>query len=62
MDSDINHFRELGIQMVLCGLIILINIPLYEGMFFRKDNGSMPSSVTFQSTMLAVLFCTLAII
>ncbi|CAI9292438.1 unnamed protein product [Lactuca saligna] len=62
MDSDINGFSELGVQMVLCGLIILINIPLYEGMFFRKDNGSMPSSVTFQSIMLAVLFCTLAII
>ncbi|KAL7592944.1 hypothetical protein Lser_V15G31936 [Lactuca serriola] len=62
MDSDINGFRELGVQMVLCGLIILINIPLYEGMFFRKDNGSMPSSVTYQSTILAILFCTLAII
>ncbi|KAL4562944.1 hypothetical protein LXL04_026975 [Taraxacum kok-saghyz] len=62
MNSDVSGFSELAVQMVLCGLIVLINFPLYEGMFFRKDNGSMPSSVTYQSTILAILFCALAII
>ncbi|KAI3495121.1 hypothetical protein L1887_37297 [Cichorium endivia] len=62
MDSDIDSFSELVVQMILSGLIILINLPLYEGMFLRKDNGRMPSSVTYQSTFLAILFCTLATI
>lgn len=59
LDSNTNRFSELAVQLILCGLIILINIPLYQGLFFRKDNGRMPSSVTYQSTTLAILSCTL---
>ncbi|KAI3680428.1 hypothetical protein L6452_35198 [Arctium lappa] len=60
VDSNTNCFSELAAQMILCGLIVLINLPIYQGLFFRKDKGRMPSSVTYQSTILAILYCTLA--
>ncbi|KAK2984236.1 hypothetical protein RJ640_010195, partial [Escallonia rubra] len=46
-------FNRLGLQIILCGLVVLINLPLYQGLFFRKDNGRLPSSVRYQSIMAA---------
>lgn len=60
VDSNTNCFSELAAQMILCGLLVLINLPIYQGLFFRKDNGRMPSSITYQSTILAILSCTIA--
>ena len=36
-------------QIVLCGLLVIINIPIYEAMFLRKDKGRIPFSVTLAS-------------
>ncbi|RCV12123.1 hypothetical protein SETIT_2G244000v2 [Setaria italica] len=37
------------LQVVLCGLLVIINIPIYEAMFLRKDRGRIPFSVTLAS-------------
>ncbi|RLM85001.1 cellulose synthase-like protein E6 [Panicum miliaceum] len=39
----------LFLQVVLCGLLVIINIPIYEAMFLRKDRGRTPFSVTLAS-------------
>jgi len=30
-------FENLGLQIVLCGVLVLINLPIYNGMLLRKD-------------------------
>ncbi|XVF30802.1 hypothetical protein REPUB_Repub16aG0089600 [Reevesia pubescens] len=60
---DADHARVLdqfGLQILLCLLLVTINWPLYQALFFRKDNGRMPSSVTYKSIVFALLVCTLA--
>ncbi|XP_052167114.1 cellulose synthase-like protein E1 [Oryza glaberrima] len=45
-------------QAILCGMIVIINMPIYEAMFLRKDNGRIPTAVTLASigfVMLAFL-------
>ncbi|CAN6182655.1 unnamed protein product, partial [Urochloa humidicola] len=34
------------LQVILCGVLVTINIPIYEAMFLRKDGGRIPFSVT----------------
>ncbi|KAL5803841.1 hypothetical protein ACOSQ3_030641 [Xanthoceras sorbifolium] len=46
------------LQILLCGLLVLINWPMYKGLFSRKDNGKMPSSLTAKSLVLALSACT----
>ncbi|XP_041025126.1 cellulose synthase-like protein E6 isoform X2 [Juglans microcarpa x Juglans regia] len=48
------------LQILLCALLVLINLPVYQGLFLRKDKGRMPTSVTQQSVMFALLACALA--
>ncbi|CAN6196333.1 unnamed protein product [Urochloa humidicola] len=45
------------LQVVLSGLLVIINIPIYEAMFLRKDRGRIPFSVTLTS----IGFVTLAL-
>lgn len=53
--------EQLGLQIVLCGVIVLINLPVYEGLFFRRDKGKMPFSVMYKSVMFALLACSIAL-
>ncbi|KAL2247705.1 UNVERIFIED_CONTAM: Cellulose synthase-like protein E6 [Sesamum indicum] len=46
------------LQILLCGTLVLINLPLYSAAFFRKDKGRMPSSVTLKSILVALLLCS----
>nr|XP_016451412.1 PREDICTED: cellulose synthase-like protein E6 [Nicotiana tabacum] len=39
-------------QVILCGLIVLVNVPVYEALFFRSDKGSFSSSVLVRSVVL----------
>jgi hypothetical protein len=48
-------FSVLPIQIFLCEMLVITNIPFYEAMFFRKDNGRIPSSVTLASIGFVVL-------
>ncbi|KAG6394169.1 hypothetical protein SASPL_144749 [Salvia splendens] len=44
-----------ALQILLNGVVIIINLPLFEALFLRNDQGCIPSSVTCQSIVLAVL-------
>ncbi|KAA8519230.1 hypothetical protein F0562_013486 [Nyssa sinensis] len=54
IDSKTEVLDQLALQILLCGLIVIINLPVYQGLFFRKDKGRMPTSVTYQSVILAI--------
>ncbi|MBA0699730.1 hypothetical protein Goari_001339 [Gossypium aridum] len=55
-------FNLLGlIAILLCYVLVFTNLPIYQGMFFRKDSGKIPVSVTLQSVAFALLASTLAI-
>ncbi|CAL5087820.1 unnamed protein product [Urochloa decumbens] len=43
------------LHVVLCGLLVVINIPIYEAMFLRKDRGRIPFSVTLISIGFVML-------
>ncbi|XVF30795.1 hypothetical protein REPUB_Repub16aG0089300 [Reevesia pubescens] len=59
-DVDTKVFNLFGLQMLLCCLLVFLNLPIYQGLFFRKDSGKMPPFVTYQSLIFALLACTLA--
>lgn len=52
--------QEVG-NVILCGLIVLVNVPVYEALFLRSDKGSFPSSVLFMSVFLVSIACMLPI-
>lgn len=60
LDGHCKTLDQFAVQMLLSGVVVLINLPLYQGLFFRNDDGRMPTSVTFQSTLIALLVCTIA--
>ncbi|KAH0920547.1 hypothetical protein HID58_020565 [Brassica napus] len=49
---------DLGLQFGITGLLVVLNLPLHEGMLLRKDKGKMPLSVTVKSVVLALSACT----
>ncbi|KHG06994.1 Cellulose synthase-like protein E1 [Gossypium arboreum] len=51
-------YETMLLQFVLCAILVLINWPLYQGLFFRKDNGKMPNYIAIKSIVLAVSSCT----
>ncbi|XP_062078897.1 cellulose synthase-like protein E1 [Humulus lupulus] len=50
--------ETMPMQILLCGVLILINLPLYQGLFLRKDKGKMPCSLTVKSVAFALFACT----
>ncbi|XVF06600.1 hypothetical protein REPUB_Repub06bG0063100 [Reevesia pubescens] len=62
VDADhSNVLDRFGLQILLSLVLVTINWPAYQALFFRKDNGRMPSSVACKSIIFALLVCTLAI-
>jgi hypothetical protein len=53
-DGDFGAYEKIGLQVILCGFLVIINLPLYQGLFLRKDSGKLPSSVALKSTTLAL--------
>ncbi|XP_021740736.1 cellulose synthase-like protein E6 isoform X2 [Chenopodium quinoa] len=54
--------NKLGLQILLCVVLVLVNLPLYKGILIRKDKGKVPTSVTIKSifiTLLVVLIINL---
>nr|POF22863.1 cellulose synthase-like protein e1 [Quercus suber] len=37
-------YETMSLQFVLCGILVLINLPLYQALFLRKDKGSSGKS------------------
>uniref|UniRef100_A0A2C9VFY1 Cellulose synthase-like protein E1 n=1 Tax=Manihot esculenta TaxID=3983 RepID=A0A2C9VFY1_MANES len=59
MDDHIFRlFKEMPLQILVCGALVLINLPLYQGLFLRKDKGKVPSSIMVKSFVLTLLACT----
>ena len=49
-----HHFLgDFFFQILLCGLLVAINGPVYGAMFFRNDAGRMPTAVTAISMFVA---------
>ncbi|XP_058209938.1 cellulose synthase-like protein E1 isoform X2 [Rhododendron vialii] len=61
-DAGVRLFETVALQMVLCGVLVAINVPLYSALFFRQDNGKIPSSIAAKSVLLAVFACTCSIL
>ncbi|XP_054818246.1 cellulose synthase-like protein E1 [Prosopis cineraria] len=55
----ISVLEKMVLQVMLCVVLVLINLPIYGGLFFRKDKGRLPSSVAIRSTMFALSACVL---
>ncbi|KAG1363762.1 cellulose synthase-like protein E6 [Cocos nucifera] len=62
VDGGFMGLEPLFIQILLCGLIVAIHLPIYEALFIRKDKGSLPLSVTFLSLGFAMLASMLTIV
>ncbi|KAH7545398.1 cellulose synthase-like protein E6 [Ziziphus jujuba] len=61
-DPNINLGQNpFNMQIILCGLLVFINLPLYQAFFLRKDKGRMPSSVTNRSIAFALAACLAAL-
>ncbi|XP_021287709.1 cellulose synthase-like protein E1 isoform X2 [Herrania umbratica] len=52
--DSISQYQAMALQILLCSLLVLINLPLYQGLFLRKDKGKIPSSVAVKSVVLAL--------
>ncbi|KAJ4977514.1 hypothetical protein NE237_002620 [Protea cynaroides] len=50
-----DDFETWSLQILLCTLVVAINLPIYQGLFFRKDNGRIPSSILSKSIVLVVI-------
>lgn len=55
---DMEVYKTMALQILLAVVLLLINWPLYQGLFLRKDNGKMPWSLTVKSVLLALVACT----
>ncbi|EXB36044.1 Cellulose synthase-like protein E1 [Morus notabilis] len=49
--------ETLFMQILLSGLLVLINLPLYQGLFLRKDKGKMPTSLALRSAAFSLFAC-----
>ncbi|KAL7186772.1 hypothetical protein ACSBR2_028488 [Camellia fascicularis] len=47
--------RGLIPQIVLCWLVVVVNVPVYQALLVRNDKGRFPFSVVFKSIVLASL-------
>ncbi|KHG12106.1 Cellulose synthase-like protein E6 [Gossypium arboreum] len=60
-DKGFKVLDQFGLQILLCLVLVTINLPVYQALFFRMDKGKMPSSVTYKSIIFALLACTLSV-
>ncbi|RDX61630.1 Cellulose synthase-like protein E1 [Mucuna pruriens] len=47
--------ETMTLQVLLSGVLVLINVPVYQGLYLRKDKGRLPISVAVKSTALALM-------
>ncbi|KAL4628057.1 hypothetical protein ACB092_05G209800 [Castanea dentata] len=60
-DLETMVWEQFSLQILLCGLLVFINLPIYQGLFFRKDVASLSTSISYQSTIFALLACAIAL-
>lgn len=49
--------ESMVLQILLCGVLVFINFPLYVALFLRKDTGKIPRSIMAKSVFLALSIC-----
>ncbi|KAG8386011.1 hypothetical protein BUALT_Bualt03G0104700 [Buddleja alternifolia] len=54
-------FEKFTPEITICGTMVMLNLPVYEALFFRSDKGSIPSSVLFKSIVIASIACLVPI-
>lgn len=59
--QDFGALEKFVLQVILCGLTVVLNFPIYEALFIRKDKGSLPFSVMFKSIAIAALACLILV-
>ncbi|KAH6775830.1 cellulose synthase like E1 [Perilla frutescens var. hirtella] len=58
--GEVESFHQnLALQIAVCGVLVLINLPLYNAAFIRTDKGRLPSVVTLKSLLVALTLCSL---
>ncbi|XP_021902179.1 cellulose synthase-like protein E6 isoform X2 [Carica papaya] len=45
------------LQILLSGILVAVNFPVYQALFLRKDNGRLPISATYHSIFFVLLVC-----
>lgn len=61
MKKDFVTTEQMALQFVLCGLLVMLNLPLYEGMFMRRDGGRLPVYLAVESSIFAAFLCLLSL-
>ncbi|KAK6947106.1 Cellulose synthase [Dillenia turbinata] len=61
LDMQGGRLEQLVLQIILNALIVMVNIPIYQALFFRSDKGKLPSSVLLLSVFLASMACLMPI-
>ncbi|KAL5574864.1 hypothetical protein UlMin_016563 [Ulmus minor] len=61
LDQQPLALNSFVLQTVLCGLLVFINLPIFQALFLRKDKGRMPTSVIYQSIMFTLAGCSIAL-
>ncbi|KAJ6838116.1 cellulose synthase-like protein E6 isoform X1 [Iris pallida] len=57
MDGGVTSISSWFLQLLLCWCVVIINMPIFEALFFRNDSGRLPSSTIFTSALIVVLAC-----
>ncbi|KAK7387179.1 hypothetical protein VNO78_27752 [Psophocarpus tetragonolobus] len=58
-EGGLRIYETMTLQVLLSGVLVLINLPVYQGLYLRKDKGRLPKSVAVKSTVLALSACVL---
>ncbi|XP_024976143.1 cellulose synthase-like protein E1 [Cynara cardunculus var. scolymus] len=53
------YYEAMLVNIVLCVVFLVLNVPLYLALFVRTDKGKVPSVVTVKSVSLSLFICTL---
>lgn len=60
MDLHSEALEALILQIVLCVIIVLFNLPIFHGLSVRRNKGCLPSSA--MSNVLASVICLMPIL
>jgi len=55
MDEGVKILDSLLLQILICGCIVLIDVPIYQALFFRSDSGRLPTTTTLTSVLLVLI-------
>ncbi|GKV37369.1 hypothetical protein SLEP1_g45410 [Rubroshorea leprosula] len=57
----LKEMERLISQVGVCALVVMLNAPVFEALFLRKDKGRLPFSVMFKSVVFVSLACLIPV-